>query len=54
MRFGELTPDQLLQLALIVNECYISFDLAALALLAHDAAAGGMLGAQFTAAVTAP
>jgi FkbM family methyltransferase len=54
MRFGELAPDQLLQLALIVNECYVSFDLAALALRAHDAATGGTLGAQFTAAVTAP
>ena len=54
MRFGELAPAQLLQLALIVNECYISFDLAALALRAHDEATGGTLGAEFSAAITAP
>jgi len=54
MRFAELASEQLLKLALIVNECYVSFDLAALALRAHDTATGGTLGARFTAAVTAP
>lgn len=54
MRFGDLAPERLLKLALIVNECYVSFDLAALALRAHDEITGGTLGADFTAAVVAP
>ena len=47
-----LTPAQLRKLALIVNECYVSFDLAAFVLREHDRMTGGTLGRDFTAAVT--
>jgi len=50
MRFDALSPQQLLKLALILTECFLSVDLAALALQAHDATTGGTLGAEFTAA----
>jgi FkbM family methyltransferase len=39
-RFKELSPDQLLKLAIIVNDCYNSVDLAAYALQHYDAKAG--------------
>lgn len=54
MRLDALMPDQLLKLALIVNECYVSFDLAAYVLRQHDRMTGGTLGRDFTAAVTEP
>jgi FkbM family methyltransferase len=52
MRPEALTPDQLVKLALIVNECYVSFDLAAYVLRQHDRMTGGTLGRDFTTAVT--
>jgi len=52
MRLDALAPDQLVKLALIVNECYVSFDLAAYVLRQHDGMTGGTLGRDFTAAVT--
>jgi FkbM family methyltransferase len=52
MRLDALAPAQLLKLALIVNECYVSFDLAAYVLREHDRLTGGTLGRDFTAAVT--
>lgn len=52
MRLDALAPDQLVKLALIVNECYVSFDLAAYVLREHDRMTGGTLGRDFTAAVT--
>lgn len=54
MRLDRLAPDDLLKLALVVNECYGSFDLAALALKAHDARTGGSFGSAFIAAVVEP
>jgi FkbM family methyltransferase len=52
MRLDALTPDQLVKLALIAHECYVSFDLAAYVLRQHDRMTGGTLGQDFTAAVT--
>lgn len=52
-RLDTLAPDRLLKLALIVNEAYISFDLAAFVLRTHDRMTGGRLGAGFTSAVVA-
>lgn len=52
MRPDMLAPDQLVKLALIVNECYVSFDLAAYVLRQHDRMTGGTLGRDFTTAVT--
>jgi FkbM family methyltransferase len=40
MRFKELTPEQLLKLAIIVNDCYNSADLASYALQHYDAKTG--------------
>jgi FkbM family methyltransferase len=51
-RLDALAPAQIRKLALIVNECYVSFDLAAYVLREHDRIAGGTLGRDFTAAVT--
>jgi FkbM family methyltransferase len=51
-RLDALAPAQLLKLALIVNECYVSFDLAAYVLREHDRLSGGTLGRDFTAAIT--
>jgi FkbM family methyltransferase len=53
MRLDALTPEQLLKLALIVHETYLSFDLAAYVLRAYDRMTGKTLGADFTAAITA-
>jgi tRNA (mo5U34)-methyltransferase len=39
-RFSELTPEQLLKIALILDECYGSVDLANVALQAHDRLTG--------------
>lgn len=52
MKLDALSPDQLVKLALIVNECYVSFDLAAYVLREHDRMTGGTLGRDFTVAVT--
>ena len=52
MRLDALAPDQLVKLALIVNECYVSFDLAAYVLRQHDRMTGATLGRDFTTAVT--
>jgi FkbM family methyltransferase len=40
MRFSELEPDQLLRIAIILHEMYVSCDLAALALQHYDAKTG--------------
>ncbi|HYE61568.1 MAG TPA: FkbM family methyltransferase [Phycisphaerales bacterium] len=40
MRFRDLSPEQLLKLAVIVNDCYHSHDLAAYALQHYDARTG--------------
>jgi FkbM family methyltransferase len=40
MRWGELSPDQLLKIATILHECYQSVDLAALALQHYQAGTG--------------
>lgn len=42
-RFRELSPEQLLRLAVILHDMYGSYDLASLALLHHDARAKGGL-----------
>ena len=52
MRFGELSAEQLLKLAIIVNDCYRSADLAALALQHYDAKAGKGLWKIFMQRVT--
>lgn len=52
MQLDTLKPEQLIKLALIVNECYISFDLAAYVLRQHDRMTGGTLGRDFTTAMT--
>jgi FkbM family methyltransferase len=51
-RLDALAPAQLRKLALIVNECYVSFDLAAFVLREHDRLSGATLGRDFTAAIT--
>lgn len=51
-RLGELTAEQLLKLAIIVNDCYGSCDLAALALQHYDAKAGKSLWKPFMQRLT--
>jgi tRNA (mo5U34)-methyltransferase len=46
-RFGELVPDQLLKLALVLVECYGSVDLASVALSAYDRLTGDDLGERY-------
>jgi FkbM family methyltransferase len=53
MRLDALTPAQVLKLALIVHETYVSYDLAAYALRAYDQMTGKTLGADFMTAITA-
>lgn len=53
MRLDTLTPEQLIKLALIVHETYVSYDLAAFVLRAYDQITGKTLGAEFGAAIVA-
>jgi FkbM family methyltransferase len=53
MRLDALRPEQVLKLALIVHETYVSYDLAAYALRAYDQMTGKTLGADFMTAITA-
>ncbi len=52
MRFDELTPEQLLKIAVLVHDMYDSCDLAALALQHHDAKTGKQLWEAFLQRLT--
>ena len=47
-----MTADQLLRLAVILHECYRSYDLVLYLLLAHDRAAGTAYGDAYLKAVS--
>jgi FkbM family methyltransferase len=53
MKLEALTPAQLLKMALIVNETYVSYDLTAYILRAYDQMTGTTLGAEFATTLVA-
>jgi FkbM family methyltransferase len=54
MTFDRLAPTALLKLACILHECYRSYDLAAVALEAHDRQAGTRIHAAYLEKLTSP